>query len=123
MLKEPAVGMLTAGKSTRAAACEYIVNFATIIYVAVPASELQTSCNHSSPGPQNNNITSLVTFQNKTLCVGKPNQLPHSHCCLYAGILCQFSASTSVSLSRRLRGVTFGAGASGGSIRGAALVN
>ncbi len=55
-----AIGMLTAGMSTRAVAHELIVHFSTISrlkefqriwqYIQ-PASQPQTTCNHTSPGP------------------------------------------------------------------------
>ncbi len=61
VLRERAIGMLTAGMSTRAAARELNVHLSTISHLqrrfrefnstSKPASQPQTTCNHTSPGP------------------------------------------------------------------------
>ncbi len=60
VLRERAIGMLTAGMSTRAVVRELNVHFSTISrlqrrfreFVSIqPALQPQTTCNHTSPGP------------------------------------------------------------------------
>jgi transposase len=50
VLRERAFGMLTAGVSTRAVARELNVHFSVWQYIQ-PASQPQTTCDHSTPGP------------------------------------------------------------------------
>ena len=60
VLREHAVGMLTAGMFTRAVAREYNVNFSTISRLqrhfrdfgsTTNQPQLHITCNHASPGP------------------------------------------------------------------------
>ncbi len=58
VLRERAIGMLTAGMSTRAVACELNVHFSTISLLqrrfrefGSTSSQPQTTCNHTSTGP------------------------------------------------------------------------
>ncbi len=103
VLREHAIGMLTAGMSTRAVAHELNVHFSTISrlqrefqrirqYIQ-PALQPQTTCNHTSPGPPH-----PASSNSKIVWDQPPGQLLQQSVCITKDFLHKLSETVSVKL-------------------------